>query len=66
VVDGFYARRKVWLAMFKDYDVVFKSSYLRGGSNYLRTHKIQQAFHLAGFNISLEKAEALKNKYHEA
>lgn len=65
VVDGFYARRKVWLKMFEEYDILFKSSYLKNGSNYQRPYKIQLAFQLAGFNMCIEKAEALKNKYCE-
>jgi hypothetical protein len=65
VVDGFYARRKVWLKMFEEYDVLFKPSYLKNGSNHQRAYKIKLAFQLAGFNMSDEKAQKLKEKYSE-
>jgi hypothetical protein len=66
VVDGFYTRRKVWLKMFENYNVPFKSQYLKNGSNYKRAHKIVLAFKLAGFIISEEAAENLRDTYGEA
>jgi len=62
-VQEFYNRRKVWLEIFKLYDLEFKSEYLDGGSNFRRTHKIKEALRQAGMHINNILANSLSRKY---
>jgi hypothetical protein len=62
-VQEFYNRRTIWLQLFKDLDIPFCSSYLDGGSNFRRTHKIVAALAAAGYYISDYDAEYLRRRY---
>jgi hypothetical protein len=55
-VEGFYARRAVWLEIFDEYKTPFKNEYLEYGSNYKRIHKIKKALELAGVHITTKQA----------
>ena len=62
-VQEFYDRRRVWLELFKLFDMEFKSEYLDKGSNFRRPHKIQEAFRAAGLRINDLHARTLSRKY---
>jgi hypothetical protein len=62
-VEEFYNRRKVWLEIFRLYDLEFKSEYLDDGSNFRRPHKIKEAMRRAGFHINNMLAGSLSRKY---
>jgi hypothetical protein len=62
-VQEFYNRRKVWLEIFKLYDLEFRSEYLDGGSNFRRPYKIKEALRLAGMHINDILANSLSSKY---
>jgi hypothetical protein len=62
-VQEFYDRRRVWLELFKMFDIEFKSEYLDKGSNFRRPHKIQEAFRAAGLRINALHARTLSRKY---
>jgi hypothetical protein len=62
-VQEFYNRRKVWLEIFRLYDLEFRSEYLDGGSNFRRPHKIKAALKAAGMHINDILAGSLSRKY---
>lgn len=62
-VEGFYARRNVWLEIFDEFKIEFKNEYLEHGSNYRRAYKIKKALELAGVEIDAKKASELCLKY---
>jgi len=62
-IKVFIDRIKAFNEMFREHGVKFHVDYLSGGSNFKKPVKIQQAFKLAGKDISAEEAQLLSEKY---
>jgi len=64
-IKKFQDRRKIWKQIFKDHGGEFHTDYLKGGSNYARPLKVQQALGMAGIKIDDDAAAAISAKHTE-
>ena len=64
-IKKYMDRRAIWKQIFKDHGGEFHTDYLKGGSNYARPLKVQQALGMAGIKIDDAAASAVSAKHME-